>query len=532
MLRLLHEPRELRPGMTWRLIYQDLKPANLLLAAHDRVTVLDLGGCQLTNLATGQKLLQGACTPAYCPPECERPYAHLTPAADVYTVGSTLFHLLTGRSPLEFLPAGLALNQARAVHARHQFASRRVPAAARELILQRLPCRRPGRAVCRHDGTRASAGRALRFMKLHVGERLPGSGPPGQPGGYLVTEVLRETPWSNLYAARKILYNFDFASQRWRESDDGEWLDVLLRTCSFDDLRNPHDAERRRAAARVEVRHVLAHRASNVWPEPLDMLDGDDPGSHGNEEEDRDSEPIIVLARLHGDTLRGWLARRPALPKRLALVAELLSFVEAAHRDGLVLNCLGPEAFVVDSAGRLGYLASDCVVPKAEGERTWQYAALFPPERYPAGFSPPECFEATLLAAISAQTCCLVGGSLVRGLYRPEDHQRLAEAQGEPWFCLQPAHTARLQEILGQLSASELWALASTFTVDAAAFVAAWPHNLVRVLQRGLDLEPHWRPGTVDRGSPLAGHHTAAACASLAARLDAANAEHRQLRIY
>jgi serine/threonine protein kinase len=115
VLRLLHQPRELRPGMTWQLIYQDLKPANLLVAGHDRVTVIDLGGCQLTNLATGQKLLQGACTPAYCPPEAERPYALLTPAADVYTVGSTLFHLLTGHSPLEFLPAGLAVNQARAV---------------------------------------------------------------------------------------------------------------------------------------------------------------------------------------------------------------------------------------------------------------------------------------------------------------------------------------------------------------------------------------------------------------------------------
>jgi serine/threonine protein kinase len=114
VLRLLHQPRELRPGMTWQLIYQDLKPANLLVTGHDRVTVIDLGGCQLSNLATGQKLLQGACTPAYCPPESERPYALLTPAADVYTVGSTLFHLLTGKSPLEFLPAGLALNQARA----------------------------------------------------------------------------------------------------------------------------------------------------------------------------------------------------------------------------------------------------------------------------------------------------------------------------------------------------------------------------------------------------------------------------------
>ncbi len=111
VFRTLHEPKNMRPGMTWQIIYQDLKPSNLLLSSQDRVTVIDLGGSQLVNLDSGQKLLPGAATAGYCPPECESPYNVLTPAADVYTLGTLLFHLLTGRNPQEFLGSkGLLLS--------------------------------------------------------------------------------------------------------------------------------------------------------------------------------------------------------------------------------------------------------------------------------------------------------------------------------------------------------------------------------------------------------------------------------------
>jgi serine/threonine protein kinase len=154
VLRLLHKPVPIRPGTTWQLIYQDLKPANVQLGDQDRVTLQNLDGCQLLNRDTGLKLLPGTATAGYCPPECERPHAALTPAADVYTVGMLLFQMLTGHSPREFLPPGQSAGAPRSVALDLRQLDGRCRPATRELVTRCLaaePAERFGDAESLHQ---------------------------------------------------------------------------------------------------------------------------------------------------------------------------------------------------------------------------------------------------------------------------------------------------------------------------------------------------------------------------------------------
>ena len=115
VLAALHEPVQ-REGREWRLVYQDLKPDNILMGDREAVSLVDLGGCRLmVGSVVGNK---GAFTAGYCPPDCQSSDT-LKPAADSYTVGSTLFHMLTGRTPTEFLGANAAVGGAQSVSFRN-----------------------------------------------------------------------------------------------------------------------------------------------------------------------------------------------------------------------------------------------------------------------------------------------------------------------------------------------------------------------------------------------------------------------------
>ena len=112
VLELLEQPWPMRNGQTWELVYQDLKPGNILLDDRGRATVIDFGGCQL--VIDGTLVLHGSHSTGFCAPECGMSAEAIGPTADTYALGSTLFHMLSGVNPRRLLPKKLDENQPRA----------------------------------------------------------------------------------------------------------------------------------------------------------------------------------------------------------------------------------------------------------------------------------------------------------------------------------------------------------------------------------------------------------------------------------
>lgn len=97
----LQVPWRLQSGKTWHCVYQDLKPANLMVDSLGRLVLVDFGGCQV--VVDGVPVLEGSSTEGYAPPESASggPARVLLACADVYTIGTTLLHMITGRDPCD-----------------------------------------------------------------------------------------------------------------------------------------------------------------------------------------------------------------------------------------------------------------------------------------------------------------------------------------------------------------------------------------------------------------------------------------------
>lgn len=94
--------RGLREAHAKGFIHRDIKPRNLMLDRRGVVKVADLGLARASSDAKADSIEKGKVfgTPYYISPEQIRAQP-VTPATDIYSLGATLYQMVTGRLPFE-----------------------------------------------------------------------------------------------------------------------------------------------------------------------------------------------------------------------------------------------------------------------------------------------------------------------------------------------------------------------------------------------------------------------------------------------
>jgi serine/threonine protein kinase len=79
------------------VIHRDIKGGNILVTLHGVVKLADFGVA--TKLSDAVKNISFAGTPYWMAPEVIEMSGHITSACDIWSVGCTVFELLTGKPP-------------------------------------------------------------------------------------------------------------------------------------------------------------------------------------------------------------------------------------------------------------------------------------------------------------------------------------------------------------------------------------------------------------------------------------------------
>jgi calcium/calmodulin-dependent protein kinase kinase 2 len=85
------------------IIHRDIKPDNCLITEDDVLKIVDFGVSEMFEKSSEMLTAKSAGSPAFMPPElCVAKHGHVSGrAADIWSMGITLFCLIFGRIPFE-----------------------------------------------------------------------------------------------------------------------------------------------------------------------------------------------------------------------------------------------------------------------------------------------------------------------------------------------------------------------------------------------------------------------------------------------
>jgi serine/threonine protein kinase len=95
----LHVARGLRSAYRQGVIHRDIKPENILIDAHGRARIADLGLAKEMDAIEPLPSDTSLGTPDYMSPEQVSNSETVDFRSDIYSLGATLFHMLCGRAP-------------------------------------------------------------------------------------------------------------------------------------------------------------------------------------------------------------------------------------------------------------------------------------------------------------------------------------------------------------------------------------------------------------------------------------------------
>ena len=296
---------------------------------------------------------------------------------------------------------------------------------------------------------------------------------------YLLGALRSVTPWYRLYEARKVFFNYRYGEREIYEAAEDEWIDVMVRVLPDPESSDPSYAEGVRWLLNYEATQVLT--APGPWfPEPIDWLDRPTPPCPDGAEASHVG-PALVMSRTHGRPLRQWRSEgSPPTAIALRVALEVLTMLDVLHSRGQVIGGLSPDDFLIDDTGRLFFLASERVLPM---EHVASLRGLFPPARFPVGFSAPEVFDPA--AGIDVRSDLYAWAALCLFLITGEEPVVSSESADRHWVAPPDSRVEELLVDAANRDAGRVPYLSRRQQPGPALhFAADWLNGLARCLAR------------------------------------------------